>query len=238
MRLRDGALILALCAMCIASLAALASWQRNVTNVRVAAVRSARAAADRIAAVRDRERRALDEAARRDVVQRRIAARLAQRLLTLRRYTERIRLRALAAIPSINPVDGAIASAYGYRSSPSTEFHRGVDLEADYGTTVHAAAAGVVVSASWDGGFGLKVDIDHGNGYHSWYAHLSRTLVAPGAHVRKGQSIAAVGATGYATGPHLHYQVMRAGTAIDPTPFLAGVPKAIMATLPDPERVQ
>lgn len=169
--------------------------------------------------------------------QRRLSA-LVRRVLNLRRLTRLARDRMLAALPSINPVGGAVAAGFGYRSSPWPEFHRGLDLEADYGTPVHAAAAGVIVSAGWDGGFGLKVDIDHGNGYHTWYAHLSRIAVAAGEHVGKGETIAAVGATGEATGPHLHYQIMQDGTAIDPAPFLAGVPRRVLASLPDPERVQ
>jgi murein DD-endopeptidase MepM/ murein hydrolase activator NlpD len=104
---------------------------------------------------------------------------------------------------------------------------------------VHAAADGVVRAAGWEsGGFGIKVDVDHENGYHTWYAHLSRVAVAPGERVRKGETIAYVGATGEATGPHLHYQVMLGGQAIDPTPYLNGVPAKLLATLPGAERVQ
>ena len=133
----------------------------------------------------------------------------------------------------MNPVGGGIASAFGWRTNPWPEFHKGLDLEADYGTPVHATAAGTVVSAGWEGGFGIKVDIDHGNGYHTWYAHLSRATVAAGAQVTKGQPIALSGSTGESTGPHLHYQVMYQGQPIDPQPFLNGVPAKIIATLPD-----
>jgi murein DD-endopeptidase MepM/ murein hydrolase activator NlpD len=158
--------------------------------------------------------------------------RLALRVLNVRRLTAIARTRMLAAIPSLNPVGGAVAAAFGWRSSPWPEFHKGVDLMADWGTVVHAAAAGTVASTGWDGGFGIKVDIDHGNGYHTWYAHLSRVLVHPGEVVARGAPIAYSGATGEATGPHLHYQVMYDGRAIDPAPFLNGVPAAVMATLP------
>jgi murein DD-endopeptidase MepM/ murein hydrolase activator NlpD len=90
-----------------------------------------------------------------------------------------------------------------------------------------------VVAAGWDdGGYGNKVDIDHGNGYHTWYAHLSRIDVRAGERVYKGESIAAVGSTGFSTGPHLHYQVMRNGTPVDPSPFLHGVPSNVLASLP------
>ncbi|HTJ26631.1 MAG TPA: M23 family metallopeptidase [Candidatus Limnocylindria bacterium] len=163
--------------------------------------------------------------------------RLAMRVLNMRRLAALTRARLIAAIPSLTPVDGSIVDGFGYRTSPWPEFHKGVDLAADYGSQVRASAAGTVVSAGWDpGGFGIKVDIDHGNGYHTWYAHLSRVEVAPGEHVGKGQPIAFVGSTGESTGPHLHYQVMYDGNPIDPEPFLNGVPPNVLATLPDASR--
>jgi len=159
---------------------------------------------------------------------------LARRVLNLRRMASIARERLVAAIPSMNPVEGAtIASGFGYRALPWPEFHRGLDLAVDYGSTVRATGAGTVVSAGWDGGYGIKVDIDHGNGYHTWYCHLSRTRVAAGERVFKGEPIAFSGSTGESTGPHLHYQVMRNGEAIDPAPYLTGVPPSILATLPD-----
>jgi murein DD-endopeptidase MepM/ murein hydrolase activator NlpD len=164
--------------------------------------------------------------------------RLARRVLNLRRVALLARERMIAALPSLNPVDGSISAGFGWRVNPWPEFHKGLDLAADYGTPVHAAADGVVRSAGWDGGFGNKVDIDHENGYHTWYAHLSRFAVSPGEHVRKGETIAYVGATGEATGPHLHYQVMLEGQAIDPYPYLNGIPAKVLATLPGAERVQ
>jgi murein DD-endopeptidase MepM/ murein hydrolase activator NlpD len=164
--------------------------------------------------------------------------RLARRVLDLRRIAALARQRMIAALPSLNPVDGSISASYGWRINPWPEFHKGLDLAADYGTPVHAAADGIVGSAGWDGGFGIKVDLDHANGYHTWYAHLSRVAIAPGAHVHKGDVIAFVGATGEATGPHLHYQIMLDGRAIDPAPFLTGVPARVLATLPSLGRVQ
>lgn len=157
---------------------------------------------------------------------------LALRVLNVRHLMAIARTRMLAAIPSINPVGGAVAAGFGWRSNPWPEFHKGVDLTADWGTVVRAAAGGTVAGTGWDGGFGIKVDIDHGNGYHTWYAHLSRVLVHPGEIVAKGAPIAYSGSTGQATGPHLHYQVMYEGRAIDPAPFLNGVPAAVEATLP------
>jgi murein DD-endopeptidase MepM/ murein hydrolase activator NlpD len=163
--------------------------------------------------------------------------RLAMRVLNVRRIAAQARARMLAAIPSLNPVGGGIAAAYGWRSNPWPEFHKGVDLEAPWGSVVRAAAAGTVASAGWDGGFGIKVDIDHGNGYHTWYAHLSRVTVHAGETIAKGMPIALSGATGEATGPHLHYQVMHDGSPVDPAPFLNGVPSSVMATLPQPPGV-
>jgi murein DD-endopeptidase MepM/ murein hydrolase activator NlpD len=158
---------------------------------------------------------------------------LALRVLNMQHVRSLVRAREIAAIPSIDPVDGAaVVGCFCYRTSPDVEFHEGVDLGADYGETVRAAAAGTIVATGYDGAFGIKVDIDHGNGYHTWYAHLSRVGVAVGEHVFKGESIAAVGATGFATGPHLHYQLMYEGRPIDPAPFLHGVPSNVLASLP------
>ncbi len=158
---------------------------------------------------------------------------LAMHVLNLRHLRDLARAEMIAAIPSIDPVDGGeVVSCFCYRTTPDTEFHSGVDLSADYGVAVHAAAAGTVAAADYEGGFGNKIDIDHGNGYHTWYAHLSRMDVQVGQHVYKGEAIGAVGTTGFSTGPHLHYQVMRNGVAIDPAPFLTGVPSNVLASLP------
>lgn len=162
---------------------------------------------------------------------------LAARVLDLRRMAAISREHMIAAIPSILPVEGFMTAGFGYRTSPWPEFHKGVDLAADYGTTVRATAAGTVVEAGWTSGYGIRVDIDHGNGYHTWYCHLSRAGVAVGEHVLKGEPIAAVGSTGESTGPHLHYQVMKFGVAVDPQPYLDGVPSSVLATLPDPRHV-
>ena len=159
--------------------------------------------------------------------------RVAMRVLNLRRMASIAHERMLAAIPSLNPVGGGIAAAFGWRTNPWPEYHKGLDLEANYGTPVHVTAAGTVASAGWDGGFGLKVDVDHGNGYHTWYAHLSRAEVSAGQRVTKGQLIALSGSSGSSTGPHLHYQLMYEGQPIDPQPFLNGVPEKVLATLPD-----
>ncbi len=158
---------------------------------------------------------------------------LAMRVLNMAHLRSLARARLVAAIPSIDPVAGAtVIGCFCYRTYPDVEFHEGVDLGADYGDPVRAAAAGTVVAAGWDGGYGIKIDIDHGNGYHTWYAHLSKVDVSVGEHVYKGEKIARVGATGFATGPHLHYQIMYQGTPINPAPFLHGVPANVLADLP------
>jgi murein DD-endopeptidase MepM/ murein hydrolase activator NlpD len=195
--------------------------QRSTTTIADVEARLAVVAAQSAAAAADERR----------------LARLTHRVLNVRRMADIARNRMLAAIPSINPVGGGIASAFGYRLSPWPEFHSGVDLEADFGTPVHAAADGVVATAGWESGFGNIVDVDHGNGFHTWYAHLSRFAVAAGRHVRRGEVIAFVGMTGDATGPHLHYQVMHGDRPIDPAPFLHGIPAAVLATLPSPANV-
>jgi murein DD-endopeptidase MepM/ murein hydrolase activator NlpD len=158
---------------------------------------------------------------------------LAMRVLNMQHLRDLARAQLIAAIPSIDPVAGAaVVGCFCYRTYPDVEFHKGVDIEADYGTPVRASAAGTVVANSYDGAYGIKIDIDHGNGYHTWYAHLSRADVSVGQHVYKGENIAAAGSTGFATGPHLHYQVMYNDEPIDPTPFLSGVPASVLAALP------
>lgn len=130
--------------------------------------------------------------------------------------------RMLEAIPSIWPTDGSISSGFGYRTYPDVGFHTGVDVVNYYGAPIYATAAGTVTFAGWDGGFGEKVEIDHGNGYVTWYGHNSALLVSPGDFVHKGQQIARLGSTGFVTGPHVHYEVHQYGRPIDPVPFLSG----------------
>lgn len=130
---------------------------------------------------------------------------------------------AEARTPSIWPVRGVVTSNFGYRRSPfgsAREFHAGYDIAARYGTTVVAAARGRVVFAGWKLSYGKVVLIDHGNGLRTMYAHNSTLLVEAGDKVEKGDPIARVGSTGRSTGPHLHYEVLRYGEAIDPGPYL------------------
>ena len=94
--------------------------------------------------------------------------------------------------------------------------HRGVDLSAPKGTPVHATADGVVVSAGRSGAFGRMVEIDHGNGWRTRFAHLRRIRVDEGDSVRRGRVIGTIGKSGNATGYHLHYEVLRNGRHVDP----------------------
>lgn len=145
----------------------------------------------------------------------------AQALATAREAAAQAHQQYLDGIPSIWPTDGYVSSGFGYRSYPDAEFHPGLDIENDYGSPIYATASGVVEEADWDsGGYGYRIVIDHGNGYVTWYAHDSRLLVSAGETVRKGEEIALVGATGFATGPHCHYELLLWGKPIDPTPFL------------------
>lgn len=119
---------------------------------------------------------------------------------------------------SIMPVSGGVSSGFGLRRHPllhRARFHRGLDLRAAFGTPIAAAADGVVTMASWAGGYGRQVRISHGK-FHTSYAHMSRFAVSPGAKVRRGQVIGYVGSSGLSTGPHLHYEVLRSGRAVDP----------------------
>jgi murein DD-endopeptidase MepM/ murein hydrolase activator NlpD len=154
------------------------------------------------------------EARMREVAQEKIARELA-------------RERYLAAIPSIWPTMGYVSSGFGYRSYPDSGFHPGLDIVNDYGEPIVATASGVVVEAGWYAGYGYRVIIDHGNGLSTMYAHASRLLVEAGRTVKKGQEIAEIGESGFATGPHVHYQIMLWGRPIDPTPYLSGSVKVV-----------
>jgi murein DD-endopeptidase MepM/ murein hydrolase activator NlpD len=115
------------------------------------------------------------------------------------------------------PVRGAISSGFGMRYNG---MHNGIDIAADSGTPVVSVAAGTVKFAGSRGGYGLMVDIDHGNGMTTRYAHLSKIVVSSGQNVKGGELIGAVGATGNTTGPHLHFEVRIKGQIKDPESIL------------------
>ena len=117
------------------------------------------------------------------------------------------------------PVRGTVTSPFGWRVHPvhgDRRFHQGLDVGAPHGTPIRAAGDGVVVAAGRRGGYGLLVDIAHHDGRVTRYAHASSLAVAVGAEVRAGQVLGAVGATGTATGPHLHFEVHEGGRPVDP----------------------
>jgi murein DD-endopeptidase MepM/ murein hydrolase activator NlpD len=121
------------------------------------------------------------------------------------------------------PVPGAITSGFGLRMHPilgTTRMHNGIDMHADYGTAVRAGARGVVVWSGVRDGYGNTVIVDHGNQYATLYAHLSQLWVDAGDHVRRGREVGAVGATGLATGPHLHFEVRLLGVPINPVTYM------------------
>lgn len=127
---------------------------------------------------------------------------------------------------TLMPCSGRISSYFGYRQNPfnnlTKDFHPGVDIAANLGSKVYAAASGTVILAGSYGGYGKAVMIDHHNGYVSLYGHNSELLVSKGEEVKKGQLISLVGSTGSSTGPHLHFEVRKNGSAVDPLKVLKG----------------
>ncbi len=129
----------------------------------------------------------------------------------------------LNATPSIWPTRGRVTSGFGPRRSPvrgGTTFHNGIDIAASSGTPIYSSADGTVVKAQYNGGYGNTIEIDHGHGYRTMYAHLSGFSVSVGETVEKGQRIGSMGSTGSSTGPHLHYEVHVNGEPVNPRQFL------------------
>jgi len=124
---------------------------------------------------------------------------------------------------------GYISSSYGYRSDPFTGkkvFHKGVDIPSAEGTPIYALAAGMVTYTGKKNGFGKIVEIDHGNGYSTRYAHNSKVLVNTGDRVDQDQVIAKIGSTGRSTGPHLHLEMFKDGRRFNPRKRLYTARKA------------
>lgn len=121
------------------------------------------------------------------------------------------------------PSDAPTSSPFGWRIHPILgyrRFHAGLDFAASYGSKIRAADSGKVIFAGWYGGYGRAVIIDHGNGLTTLYGHTSELYVTEGQAVERGQAIGAVGSTGFSTGPHLHFEVRRNGTPVNPTDYL------------------
>jgi murein DD-endopeptidase MepM/ murein hydrolase activator NlpD len=127
-------------------------------------------------------------------------------------------------VPNGRPVtQGWISSYFGQRTDPfngRTAYHRGVDFAGPAGAQVMSVASGVVTYSKERFGYGKTVEINHGNGYVTRYAHNQRVLVGVGDTVQKGQAIALIGSTGRSTGPHLHFEVLKQGRAVDPMSFV------------------
>lgn len=129
----------------------------------------------------------------------------------------------LASTPSIWPTKGWLSSGFGYRTSPFTgqrEFHKGIDISTRMKAPILAPADGIVTFVGWDDGYGKCIVISHGHGLKTRYAHLSKALVKKGQYVKRGDTIALVGSTGHSTGPHLHYEVLLNGLAVNPLRYI------------------
>ena len=149
---------------------------------------------------------------------------LEKSLSIVRRNVEK-RESLMNATPSIWPVYGWLSAGYGMRSDPFTgerDFHPGLDISAEKGTPILATAAGRVEVAAPSGDYGNLVVVDHGHGLVTRYGHLSKFSVWQGRDVKRGDVIGYIGATGRATGPHLHYEVLANGKLINPLRLLAG----------------
>jgi murein DD-endopeptidase MepM/ murein hydrolase activator NlpD len=148
--------------------------------------------------------------------------RINDRVDSLSTFLEGQRTR-LASTPSRRPGPGYVSSTFGMRVDPFTglpQFHSGLDFAANVGARVVSTADGTVIKAGPNGAYGNTVQVDHGHGLSTLYAHLSRVNVRVGDKVRRGDLVGAVGNTGRSTGPHLHYEVKLNGIPQDPSRFI------------------
>jgi murein DD-endopeptidase MepM/ murein hydrolase activator NlpD len=136
----------------------------------------------------------------------------------------------LVAMPSIMPTTGWLTSAFSsMRAHPILHIsrpHQGIDVTAPMGAPILSPARGRIVSAGWENGYGQVIEIDHGFGIRTRFAHCSRLIARPGQVVQRGQEIAEVGNSGLATGPHLHYEVEVNGRPVDPLRYV--LPEAVV----------
>ena len=139
--------------------------------------------------------------------------------------------RGLEAIPQVAPANtGAISSGFGYRRDPFTRraaMHQGLDFKGPTGTPIYAAAKGQVTFTGWKSGYGRVVEISHGNGLVTRYAHMSKFVAKRGQKVEAGTTIGAIGNTGRSTGPHLHFELRINNRAVNPRPFLENAPDVL-----------
>lgn len=139
--------------------------------------------------------------------------------------------RGLQEIPQVMPADiKSISSGFGYRRDPfngHAAMHSGLDFRAPHGAPIHAAADGTVSFVGTQAGYGNTVEVSHGNGMITRYAHMSRFAARVGQDVNAGDVIGRIGSTGRSTGPHLHFEVRINGRAVNPRPFLETAPDVL-----------
>lgn len=139
--------------------------------------------------------------------------------------------RGLDGIPQVLPAAReSISSGFGYRRDPFNgggAMHSGLDFRGPYGAPIYAAANGTVSFSGWKSGYGKTVEITHGNGMMTRYAHMSRFAITEGQVVEAGAVIGAIGSTGRSTGPHLHFEVRINDRAVNPLPFLERAPNVL-----------
>jgi murein DD-endopeptidase MepM/ murein hydrolase activator NlpD len=133
----------------------------------------------------------------------------------------------LASTPISIPVSFvSLSSGFGVRSDPLNNYlsdHTGLDFQGPIGMPIFAAGDGKIISTGWDNAYGLTVQIEHMNGLVSKYAHASKILVSEGQDIKAGEKIALIGNTGRSTGPHLHFEIIKSGTPVNPKDYLVGL---------------
>jgi len=142
-------------------------------------------------------------------------------------------LKVMAKLPLGRPVPGPVTSWYGSRKDPMNKkhgFHSGIDFRGKHGTEVMATADGKVIKAGRNGSYGLFVQIDHGNGYSTCFAHMKKFTVKKGERVSRGQTIGLIGSSGRSTGPHLHYELRHNNKTINPKKFLKVADLSFLST--------
>ena len=139
--------------------------------------------------------------------------------------------RSVAGLPQALPASlEYVSSGFGYRADPFTggaDFHPGLDFKGPHGAPIYAAARGTVSFVGWKSGYGNVVEIDHGNGLVTRYAHMSGFRTTVGKPVTPGELIGLIGSTGRSTGPHLHFEVRIGDRPVNPRPFLEAVPHVL-----------
>ncbi len=133
----------------------------------------------------------------------------------------------LAHTPLLIPVSMvSLSSGFGLRTDPVNNYqsdHTGLDFQGPIGMPIYAAGDGKVISSGWDNAYGLTVKIEHTNVFASKYAHASKILVSEGQDIKAGQKIALIGNTGRSTGPHLHFEIIKSGSPVNPKDYLVGL---------------